>query len=84
MLDAAYNNAAPDITSAVSMDDRFGRYFQRITEERQLSEEEWLAIPEGKRPPRALTYTRSTVKQLESYGYLGDMGHEARKHLIFR
>lgn len=84
MLDAAYDNGAPDVFSAVSMDDLYGRYFQRVTEDRMLTTEEWEAIPEGKRPPKAMTYTRSTVKQLENYGYLGDMPHNARVNVIFR
>ena len=84
MLNAAYDNAAPDINSAVSVDDLYGRYFQRVVEERQLSEEEWLKIPSHNRPPRSLTYTRSMVKQIPSIGHLGDMSHEARKNLVFR
>ena len=84
MLDAAYENAAPDIMSVMTMDDMYGRYFQRVTRERELTDEEWHAIPEGKRPPRALTFTRSKVEQLESYGYIGNMSHPARVNLIFR
>ena len=84
MLEAAYANGAPPIESVVSVDDRFGRYFQRVTDERQLSEEEWLRISEENRPPRAMTYTRSTVKQLENYGYISDMDHEQIKSLIFK
>lgn len=84
MLDAAYDNAAPDIMSELTLDDMYGRYFQRRTVERMLTEEEWLAIPEEKRPPKHLTYNRSSVQKIESYGYIGDMGHPARVNLIFR
>lgn len=84
MLRAAYENGARDIHMEVSQDDLNGRYFQRVVEDRQLTEEEWLTIPEGNRPPRAVTYTRSSVKQLETYGYLGDVPHENRIGAIFK
>lgn len=84
MLRAAYANAAPDIMSAMTIDDLYGRYFQRVVHERQLTDEEWLAIPENKRPPRAATFKRSKVEQLDSMGYIGSMGHSARVSLIFR
>lgn len=83
MLNAAYANGAPNILETVSLGDLFGRYFQRKTTERTLTEEEWLAIPEGKRPPRAMIYTRSQVEQIPSMRYLGDMPHPERRGLIF-
>lgn len=84
MLDAAYDSGAPDIMSEVSIDDMYGRYFKRVTRDRELTEEEWLAIPEGKRPPRAMTFKRSKVEQIPCDGYLGNMSHPTRMHFIFR
>lgn len=84
MLKAAHENGAPNIYQEVGFNNLYGRYFQRVTDERELTEEEWMKIPEANRPPRALTYTRSTVKQLESYGYLGDMHHEEIVGFIFK
>jgi len=83
MLEAAYANGAPAIESAVHADDLYGRYFKSITSKRQLTQEEWERIPADKRPPREFTYDRSEVKQLEAYGYIGDMPHDDRVRLVF-
>lgn len=83
MLEAAYAAGAQDINLACSTGEIFGRYFKRVTEERTLSEAEWLNIPEPARPPRDHTFTRSRVAPVE-IAYFGDVGdQEARVAAIF-
>lgn len=83
MLEAAYAAGAQDINLACSTGEIFGRYFQRITEERTLTDEEWARIPELNRPPRDHTFTRSRVAPLD-IAYFGDVGdQEARIAAIF-
>lgn len=84
MLEAAYANGAPHIEEAVAADDLYGRYFQRKTETKPLDEATLLRIPEKKRPTADRTFTRSTVQQIPSFGYIGGMPHPARLGLVFR
>ena len=84
MLEAAYANGAPDINLACKTGELFGRYFQRGTERRQMSDQEYNDIPVGSRPPRDMQYARSVVKQLD-IAYFGDVGdQEARIDVIFK
>ena len=83
MLELAYENGAPDIHEACTDGELFGRYFKRITRERELTDEVLVRIPEPKRPPSGTTFMRSSVEQLE-IKYFGDSGdQEARKKVIF-
>lgn len=83
MLAAADAAGAPDINAACTTGEIFGRYFQRVTEERTLLEEERMRIPEKHRPSPDETFTRSSVKPLD-IAYFGDVGDmEARVAAIF-
>lgn len=83
MLAAADAAGAPDINEACTTGEIFGRYFQRVNEERTLSEEERLRIPEKHRPGPEDTFTRSRVAPVD-IAYFGDVGDmEARIAAIF-
>ena len=58
----------------------YGTYFQRRVEQRHLTEEEWLRIPESKRPDPDAVVTRSSVQALEitDFNRIGN-----RKDVIF-
>jgi len=83
MLEAADAAGAPDINVACTTGEIFGRYFQRVTEERTLTEEERLRIPEKNRPAPDSTFARSRVAPMD-IAYFGDVGDlEARISTIF-
>lgn len=83
MLEAAHAAGAPDFDSTIPVGDRFGRFYQRVTRERRLTDDEWWAIPEDRRPPRDIEFKRSSVERLQ-IGYFGQFAaHESRKALIF-
>lgn len=83
MLESAYGNGAPDINEACTSGELFGRYFKRVTRERELSEEVRRNIPESKRPAPGETFMRSAVEQIDIdyFGHVGDQ--EARIAAIF-
>lgn len=78
MLAAADAAGAPDINVACSTGEIFGRYFQRTTEERALSEAERMRIPEKNRPDPDATFTRSRVAPVD-IAYFGDVGDQAAR-----
>lgn len=82
MLDAAYDNCAPDITSVTEERDRLGRLFQRVTRTRRLTDDEWYAIPTASRPPRDIEFTRSKVEEIP-VGPFAEGSHEVRKRMVF-
>lgn len=83
MLELAYENGAPDINAACTSGELFGRYFKRVTRERELTEDVLLRIPEDKRPEPGETFLRSSVEQIDIdyFGHVGDQ--EARIAVIF-
>lgn len=83
MLELAYENGAPDINEACTSGELFGRYFKRVTRERELTPEVLARIPEDKQPEPGQTFMRSAVEQIDIdyFGHVGDQ--EERKAMVF-